>query len=309
MTHISSMLRFLGQIPMQEPLGLDRLTIGPMGQTTVLAGDKSLTKSEYASLFQNIQVQPTILRVDMFPVCSSPVFSPRLTVLHFFAPDKSLFKYELDSLEWHKILSATPNLVELRLWHPVHGDTTPLPSQTRRIYLPSLRQLELTGLFVGLSGLFVRSPLSSLKGVLLDSLDPCNKMPEQIADIASVSPSLSDLSIGSMIFCSENPSSKRWAEPLQALESLESLRFFEMEWDEVAAVLERLSLLGTRGPVRVRLERIHDIKLDELARVENKGPITSVELVDCVDGMGGRCNSPDAGPQHECQSEAGNGSN
>ncbi|KAG9075593.1 hypothetical protein FRC06_009999 [Ceratobasidium sp. 370] len=35
-------------------------------------------------------------------------------------------------------------------------------------------------------------------------------MPEQIADIASVSPSLSNLSIGSMIFCSGNPASKSY---------------------------------------------------------------------------------------------------
>ncbi|KAG8686643.1 hypothetical protein FRC09_014002 [Ceratobasidium sp. 395] len=236
------------------------------------------------SIFRNIQVQPIILQVDTFPVCSSPVFSPRLTVLRFFA---TTFirkdSHHPDPSEWQKILSATPNLTELSLWHPGHGDTTSLPSKTS-VNLPSLRQLKLAGLFVRLSGLFARSPLPSLELLLLDSSDASGKMPQQITDIALVAPSLGDLRIGSVVFRLNNPNPTRWVRPLRALGSLKRIVFFETEWNETTAILEWLDVLPARPALHVRFERIHDIELDDLDRKEISGYISSTELIDYSDG-------------------------
>ncbi|KAG8704759.1 hypothetical protein FRC09_003350 [Ceratobasidium sp. 395] len=252
------------------------------------------------SVFRNIQVQPTVLQVDAFPVCSSPVFSSRLTVLRFFSAIGD--SDSLDPSEWWKILSATPNLTELSLWHPGHGDTTSLPSEGS-INLPLLRQLKLSGLFVLLSGLFARSLLPSLELLVLDSPDASGEMPQQITDIASVSPALRDLSIGSVSLSLNNCDSTRWVEPLRTLGSLKKLTFFEMEWGEITAILEWLDVLPARPALHIRFERIHDINLDDLDRKEITGYIASTVLVDCVEGQSGYCGCPDE--ESDCQSEDG----
>ncbi|KAG8735890.1 hypothetical protein FRC10_010032 [Ceratobasidium sp. 414] len=257
-----------------------------MGRTALVHDGESSIR-DVQSAFQDLQVRPAILQVDTFPVGPSPVFSPRLTVLQVFSG--RYHSQGQDSLEWHRILSATPNLVELKLWHPQHGDTTSHPSQ-KPVSLPSLKKLSLTGLFVRLAGLFALSPLPSLESLLLDSLDPHNKMSQQIADIALVSPSLSDLSIGSMAY---DPGSGRWTKPLLALESLESITFFEIEWEEIVAVLEWFNVPHERRPIRVRFERIYDINLDDLAELEMSRRISSTELVDCMN----RGYNPDGSPQ------------
>ncbi|KAG8727686.1 hypothetical protein FRC12_022310 [Ceratobasidium sp. 428] len=255
-------------------------------------------------IFRNIQVQPTLLRVDTFPVYPSPVFSFRLTVFHFFSG--TCPPYRLDLLEWQKILSATPNLVELSLWHPAHGDTASLPSPSP-VNLLSLEKLKLTGLFVRLSGLFVQSQLPNLEILSLDSLDSSSALPQQITDIALVSPFLEHLRVGSMVFRPDNPNPTRWVKPLRALGSLKKIEFFETEWNETTAILEWLDVLPSRPALHVQFERIYDIKLDDLDKKELTGYISSTELIDCVEGKSGRCNCP--AEQSECQSEDGSNCN
>ncbi|KAG8709108.1 hypothetical protein FRC09_000861 [Ceratobasidium sp. 395] len=278
---------------LKEPLRLESLTVGPMGQanlnidgTPILSrsppvGDPSVARG----VFQGIQAQPAVLRVDTFPVYPSPVFSTRLATFHFFGGNY-LAEYP-NTAEWYKILSAAPNLVELRLWHPRHGDTTSLPCGNS-VNLPLLKRLDLTGLFVQLCGLFTQFPLPNLTSLLLDSLDPHTNIPQQVTDVALVAPRLEHLSIGSMVFNSKSASG-RWARPLRTLGSLQTITFIEAEWEEISTALEQLELTPGKA-VHVRLERIHDVIFEELERFEVEGNrICSTELVDCVEGA--RCRS------------------
>ncbi|KAG8758035.1 hypothetical protein FRC12_010118 [Ceratobasidium sp. 428] len=85
--------------------------------------------------------------------------------------------------------------------------------------------------------------------------------------------------------------SGRWARPLQALRSLQTITFIEAEWEEISTALKQLGLTPGEA-VHVRLERTHDIVLEELERLEVEGnKICSTELVDCVEGA--RCRSVD----------------
>ncbi|QRV90070.1 hypothetical protein RhiJN_18088 [Ceratobasidium sp. AG-Ba] len=232
--------------------------------------------------FENACVQPTVLRIDTIPICPSRygMFSSRLTAFHYMTG--SYFAQDPNISEWHTILSAAPNLVELCLWHSRHGNTASVSYPTP-ISLLALRVLKLSGLFVRLSSLFAQSPLPSLKHLLLDSLDPENEMPSQITAIASVSPTLEEVALGSKTNQPRISSAARWVTSLQALPSLQKLTFFEMEWEEAAIILGQLDQF-LKNPIHVRLERIYDLRSDALKDLEESvDHIKDTTVADCVE--------------------------
>jgi hypothetical protein len=151
-----------------ESLHLGSLTIGPMGQTHLVhdngsdlhQGDSTFHLTPQAmlqSLFRDIGVRPAVLRIDTYPVFSSPnLFSRHLTVLEVIAGNNHALS--IDFGKWNQILSQTPNLVELHLWHAqedIHSNMHPNVHLLNK--MPALKRLELTGLFMMLSSFFAET--------------------------------------------------------------------------------------------------------------------------------------------------------
>lgn len=290
---IAKVLEFLGQIP--ETLHLDSLTIGPMGGASLWLDDTSIRHASHParyiadpsvlqSKFQNIKVQPVALRIDTYPVYFNPtVFSPRLTALEIFLGNYLV--HDPAFAEWQNILLSAPNLVELSLWDPGHAPLGPVqsPQNRERIQLRSLRTLKLSGRYTRLSSLLSGSPLPSLRYLLLDSLNTTTIIPKDLADIASVSPILDHVSIGSMSHGVGKTNTRLWTKAFESLPSLRELKFMEMEWREVVMALERLAELP-HNLSRLQLQQIWDMGPYDWSRLltpSNEMPL--VDLIDCLE--------------------------
>ncbi|KAG8734993.1 hypothetical protein FRC10_011098 [Ceratobasidium sp. 414] len=307
-------LKVLGDL--SEPLLLDSLTIGPMGQTVLAIDDDSIISdpapsmvppaadSTFArSLFQSMNVKPAALYVDTYPVPFSPIiFSPHLTVLEVFAGN--YHTHLLDTNEWHQILSHTPQLTRLRLWSPRHQvvEVADL-SASVPLQLPDLEHLELTGAFIIVSPLFTKSLLPMLQYLRLDCLYGPIDIPRQLAEFGPISPALTWLCVGSMCFSLTLADSMRWEKAFQSMNSLRVLTFAEVEWLEVAVALEELEGIP-HELLRVELKEIWDLDTGALNKLLefSDGRLPAVEVIDCLDAHDGRCTNSDHYP---CYSETG----
>ncbi|KAF8596277.1 hypothetical protein BDV93DRAFT_548414 [Ceratobasidium sp. AG-I] len=297
---VSKVLEFLGQLP--GTLHLDDLTIGPMGEAN-LALDSCRGRrvdppypiryvadpTALRSIFQNANVQPAALRVDTYPVCFNPaIFSARLTVLEVFLGN--YLTHDPNIAEWQKILLSTPNLVKLSLWDSGHilcGTAQP-PQDQEHLQLSSLRSIRLSGRFTLLSDLLAGSPLPSLRYLFLDSLDPTTAIPRDLLHIASVSPKLHHVSIGSISYVTSEANTRLWSEAFRSLPLLQELTFVETEWREVAVALDQLAELP-HNLSRLRLEHIWDMEHYSWIRLQAPGSaMPLVELIDCMKGRPGR---------------------
>ncbi|KAF8596011.1 hypothetical protein BDV93DRAFT_528325, partial [Ceratobasidium sp. AG-I] len=210
---------------------LDYLTIGPMGKT-ILHADMPPSDPDLlsAALSSGLAVQPRVLRIDTFAICvPSPLFSSRLLELEVFS------NTEVEMEAWHSILSSTPNLTSLKLWHtcsedhpnsPLHSDILP------NLRLDKLKRLSLSGLFASLTTLFSQSsiptsssPLPSLASLRLSSTTP-RLVPLYVAYLSAAAPLLSDLSVS---FPRQRRRVESWRKALPNFRSLERLTFFEMD--------------------------------------------------------------------------------
>lgn len=304
---VSRALQFLKDLP--NTLYLNSLNIGPMGKANLLLDDIStrnlaFTNPPVVNLalipphLRNVAVRPISLRVDSYPVYSnSDIFSPRLTTLEVFLG--AFLAHDPDHVEWHRILTSIPNLVELSLWDPRYAArrNSVLPKDQEPIELRSLKTLKLSGRFVHLTELLTKSPLLSLNHLLLDSLDTSiTTLPVYLSMIATVSPALTHVSIGSMSNAPGDLNTRGWARAFQCLASLQELTFVETEWREIVVALQEPTMLP-HTLRRVRLERIWDLPNVPGANI----PL--VEFINCVHGPIGRCNNIDH--QDECHSRDG----
>ncbi|KAG8684971.1 hypothetical protein FRC08_013381 [Ceratobasidium sp. 394] len=309
----SRIVKRLGNL--SETLLLDRLIIGPMGQTTLAIDDGSIVSNPLPSmqapaadptfarlLFQSMNVMPAALYVDTYPVAFSPIiFSSHLTVLEVFCGN---YHTDLpDTTTWHQILSHTPQLVRLRLWSPYHPAVEAIDlSASVPLHLPGLEYLELTGTFIILSPLFTKSPLPMLRYLRLDCLDEPADIPRQLAEFGPISPALTGLYVGSMCFSATLARSMRWTKAFRSMRSLEVLTLADIEWREVMVALEELEEIS-HGLSRVELKEIWDVDMDALDELlENRDGLPAIEIIDCLDAHHGRCTDSDHYP---CSSESG----
>ncbi|KAG8701887.1 hypothetical protein FRC08_003843 [Ceratobasidium sp. 394] len=308
----SEIIKSLGNLP--ETLLLDYLTIGPADQTIVVIDDGTVVSSPSGlfpladsrvtrSLFGDMNVQPSILRVDTYPIAFSPiVFSPRLTVFEVFTGGH--YTHIPDAKEWHEILSHTSQLVQLRLWSSRHRPFDPLdPTRFTPLQLPCLQRLDLSGTYTMLCPLFTQSLLPQLDYLSLDFVGSPICMPQQLVEFASISPALTQLQVGSACFNPTPVNSTGWAKAFRSMNLLQTLRFVETEWREIAVALEQLSAIP-HNVTSIKLKGIWDLDvcaLSQLLAPETGLPF--VELVDCVDGPDGRCTNPET--IGVCESESG----
>ncbi|KAG8718707.1 hypothetical protein FRC09_012225 [Ceratobasidium sp. 395] len=311
----SEIIKSLGDLP--ETLPLDCLSIDPIDQTLLVIDDGTVPAhvdgqisladaTTTRSLFQRMNVQPAMLRINTYPIAFSPVvFSSRLTVLEGFSG--SHYTHPPNINEWHQILSHTPQLVQLRLWNSRHirsfgpVDSSTLPP----LQLPSLKYLELSGAFTVLSPLFTKFPLPELECLLLDCLGTHIYIPKQLSEFASVCPSLAQLHVGSACFNPKSTGRMWWTRAFQQMRSLRALKFFEVEWREVELALLQLSSVS-HSVVHIELDRIWDINMSTLGQLLAPGAgLPRVKFTDCADGQDGRCTKP----EHTFMCESDSGSN
>lgn len=316
---VSKVLEFLGQCT--ETIYLDSLTIGPMGRTTLVLDDIS-TNNTFLTLppladrhlvpphFETINVQPVQLHVDTYLLRrNTRVFSPRLTVLEVFLG--AYLAYDPDHVEWHSILSSVPNLVELSLWDPRYDGRRDieLPDEQMPVELRSLRVLKLSGRFIHITELLARSLLPNLRYFLLDSIDTTIAiLPMYLSKIATVSPQLDHVSIGSMSYVLKGVNAKWWAEAFQTLRtSLREFTFVEMEWLEVALALDQL-IKHAHMLSRLRLEGVWDMELYDWTRLQSPGrEMPRIEFINSMHGGASWCKSPTSSVTSwgsSCKSEA-----
>ncbi|KAG9085773.1 hypothetical protein FS749_004110 [Ceratobasidium sp. UAMH 11750] len=312
---ISSACRIVKRLgDLSETLLLDRLIIGPMGQTTLAIDDGSIVSNRVPPmqppaadptlarlLFRSMNVKPVALYVDTYPVAFSPIiFSSHLTVLEVFGGNYHI--HLPDPIEWHQILSHTPQLVRLRLWSPRHPAVEAVDlSASAPLHLPALEYLELTGAFIILNPLFTKSPLPMLRYLRLDCLDGPADIPRQLAEFGPISPALIGLYVGSMCFSTTLARSMRWTRAFRSMHSLEVITLVDMEWREVMIALEELEEIS-HGLSRVELKEIWDLDMDMLCELlENRDGLPAVELIDCFHAHHGRCTDD----HYPCSSESG----
>ncbi|KAF8606007.1 hypothetical protein BDV93DRAFT_521327 [Ceratobasidium sp. AG-I] len=280
-------MSFLWQLP--ETLQLGSLTIGPMGRTAFLFDDGMGNYDVALTLFRKMNVIPTILRVDSYPISAeSGVFSTHLTVLEVFAGPlpESRPKDLPDTPAWRAVLLASPNLVSIKLWQPsglrdLIQASEPLGLQGR-VELLSLVQLELSGAFVGLSNLFCESSLPKLRSLRIDSIPSARNAPRAITTIAAAAPCLKDLTVSSgPIDASE------WENVVYHLDSLRKVTFIEMKWNTVSEVLRALTPLCQTGDLRcIQLQKVWDLEPYLWSRLNaGDGIAPDVSFVDCIDAQ------------------------
>ncbi|KAG9123303.1 hypothetical protein FRC07_015126 [Ceratobasidium sp. 392] len=277
-SYTSKVIEYLGDL--RETVKLDSLTIGPMGRTSLLMDNSTVEAShpgtsfrfadpaEAKSLFEQINVQPSVLRIDTYPIAFSPVvFSPRLTELEVLTGNYHHHIPELDT--WHEILLSTPQLVKLRLWSARHWGVDPARSlELSPLHLPDLDRLELSGAFIILSPLFTKSTLPMLDYLSLDFVGDSISIPQQLAKIAEVSPALTRLHVGSMSFSPDSFNPLWWTKTFEAVRSLQILTLFELEWLEAASALTSLASAVPHTLSHVDLEGIWDIDRSTLAQLQ-----------------------------------------
>ncbi|KAF8599570.1 hypothetical protein BDV93DRAFT_525962 [Ceratobasidium sp. AG-I] len=284
-----------------EAIHLKSLTIGPMGRS-VLAYDHEIDRS----LIQELNTQPSILRIDNhFGFLCAAMVSPRLTVLELFLGGE--LKHQPDAIDWPLVLSTAPNLVELSLLEGRH-QYDPLLKYVENqssIGLLKLRKLSLSGRFTQLCELFAAFPLPMLQYLSLDTFHPTTAiLPKHLATIASTSPQLSHVSMGSMPYAVKDGNATWWEKAFQSLlPSLRELVFVETEWREVAVALDSLTGLPHKLSL-VRLEQIWDLQPYDWTRLySSEIGMPDIENVNGVYGGVGWCRSQsDVG--HPCASEA-----
>ncbi|KAF8596279.1 hypothetical protein BDV93DRAFT_548416 [Ceratobasidium sp. AG-I] len=296
----SKVLEFLGK--RTETVYLDSLIIGPMGRTSLVVDDIAANNAVpplvdlhlLPPYFRDINVQPTRLCVDTYPVRhNSHVFSSRLTVLEVFLG--SYLGYDPDNIEWHHILSSTPNLVELNLWDPRLGARRDieLAKEQEPVELRSLNTLKLTGRFIHVTRLLATSPLPNLRYLVLDSLDTTiTTLPAYLSKIALVSPILRYVRIGSMSYVPNDANAVSWTRAFQPLRaSLNELVFVEMGWLEVALALNQLSKLP-HVLSHLRIEGIWEMEPYDWTRLQSPGrEMPTVEHINSGYGGAGWCKS------------------
>ncbi|KAG9088882.1 hypothetical protein FRC06_001803 [Ceratobasidium sp. 370] len=302
-SHTSKIIEYLGNL--KETMHLNSLTIGPMGQGLLLIDDGTIgptyrnTVFKFAdptkakSLLQPINVQPAILFIDTYPAAFSPIlFSPRLTVLEIFTGNHHT--HCPDPVEWHQILSSTPQLVKLHLWSSRHWEVNPVDSTAfSPLHLADLHRLELTGAFIVLSPLLIKSPLPMLDRLLLDFVGTSIIIPQELAGFASVSPAITQLYLGSMPFRSGSVTSVWWTKAFESMPSLRSLTLFEVEWLEAAAALMQLTATPHKLS-RIKLKGIWDIDPSMLARLQAPdSSLPPLEIIDCTNGQAAKCTNLD----------------
>ncbi|KAF8596278.1 hypothetical protein BDV93DRAFT_528133 [Ceratobasidium sp. AG-I] len=320
---VSKVLEFLGQ--RVETIYLDNLNIGPMGKTSLVLDDVSTGASNNDAFptlppladlhlapphFRKINVQPVRLRIDTYPLWHNVhIFSPRLTVLEVFLG--AYLAYDPDHIEWHTILSSTPNLVELSLWDPHYGARrdTELPKEQKPAELRTLRTLKLSGRFIHVTELLAASPLPSLRYLLLDSIDTTIAvLPMHLSRIALVSPELSHVSIGSMPHIFKNVNARGWAKAFRTLRtSLRELTFVEMEWLEIALALDQLSK-RPHALSHLRIEGVWDMEPYDWTQLQSPGrEMPTVEHISSGYGGASWCKSRTSSASSwgsSCRSEA-----
>ncbi|KAG8710088.1 hypothetical protein FRC09_000307 [Ceratobasidium sp. 395] len=294
---VSAVLEDFGQL--SEPLVLDYFAITPTRQKVFIIDDGSRSAILTAqspppgnpiaarSLFQEVNVKPTILHIDTYPIAFSPViFSSHLTVLEVFSGSEYDHLPDINS-DWDKILSHTPQLRRLCVWSPYQQEVnTHSILGSIAVDLPELEHLELTGIYIILGSLFTKSPLPKLNYILLDYLGRSTDIPQLLVGIGLVSPALTQLYVGSMCFNPELLDSNRWANAFRSMGSLRTLTFAEVEWREAAIALKQLR--GTQ--MHVTLKKIWDINIGELSQLlECCGDLLVIELIDCLEGGCARC--------------------
>ncbi|KAG8738593.1 hypothetical protein FRC10_006664 [Ceratobasidium sp. 414] len=274
----------------QGLLLIDDGTIGPIYRGTVF---KFADPTKAKSLLQPINVQPAALFIDTYPVAFSPMlFSPRLTVLEIFTGNHH--NHPPDPDEWHQILSSTPQLVTLRLWNSRHWEVVPVDAtEFSPLHLADLHRLELTGAFIILSPLLTKSPLPMLDCLLLDFLGASIIIPQELAAFASVSPAVTQLSLGSMPFRPGSGTSVWWTKSFESMTSLRLLMLFEVEWLEAAAALMQLTATPHKLS-HIKLKGIWDIDASMLARLmAPDSGLPPLEIIDCTDGQQAKCTNLD----------------
>lgn len=290
-------LTSLGEIT--EPLHLDSLTIGPIARTAMLIDDGTVPADSWSGIrcnteltkraFASLKVLPTSLYVDTYPVCSSGVFSTRLSVL-----DVSVGAYMAhipNNAEWRLMLLAAPNLVVIKLWHSVYPQPNdhPLvnfvpPYESTPVHLGSLKRLELYGMFIILTDLFCESTLSSLESLRLDSYGTAS-IPNKLIQFTSVSPNLRDLTIS--FDHTIQGDTESWETGIK-LSALRSITFVEMEWWLIA---ELLVVLAVPQRIHITLERIWDLDSSTAKLCDFIGDMRfEFTLVDCVEEGGSEDN-------------------
>ncbi|KAF8599558.1 hypothetical protein BDV93DRAFT_525948 [Ceratobasidium sp. AG-I] len=284
-----------------EALHLDSLTVGPMGKS-ILANDYTIERL----LLQKLNAQPTVLRIDnYFGFLCATMVSPRLTVLELFLGGD--LKHQPDAIDWPLVLSTAPNLIELSLLESRHKHDPLLkyPEDRSSFELLNLRKLSLSGRFTQLCELFATSALPMLQHLSLDTLPPTTAiLPKHLASIASTSPQLSHVSVGSMPYAAKDGNATWWEKAFQPLlPSLRELVFVEMEWREVAVALDSLTGLPHQLSL-VRLEQIWDLQSYDWTRLySSEIGMPTIETTNSVYGGVGWCRSQ-SDVDHACESGA-----
>lgn len=279
-------MSFLWQLP--DTLRLDSLTIGPMGRTAFLFDDRTNNYEVALMLFRKMNIVPTILRVDSYPISAeSRVFSVHLTTLEVFAGivPEGRPKDLADTPAWRAVLIASPNLVSIKLWHSGQRDliqASEPPDLEGPVELLFLVQLELSGAFVGLSGLFCESTLPKLRSLRIDSSLSTWSAPRAIASIAKVAPGIKELTVSSS---AEDVS--EWGDAVYHLDFLRKVTFVEMGWNTVSDALEALTLLCQKGDLRrIQLHKIWDLEPYLWSRLNSEDGIgPEVSLFGCIDAQ------------------------
>ncbi|KAG8743203.1 hypothetical protein FRC10_000274 [Ceratobasidium sp. 414] len=246
-------MAFLGCL--EQNLKLDSLTVGPMGKTAFFPGLEFDAK--HPGPFGALKIEPTMLRVDSYRFAAEcAVFSTRLTTIEMFSvPDvDGPPTHEL----WGDILTSTPNLMSLTLWHQTPRgtflDRVPERWSKTPILLPSLRYLSLSTSYLEIMLLLAYSLLPKLEHLRIDSSSSKN-LPLYIGRLAAVAPCLSNLA---MSFPRTRYSTSRWNETFEKFQSLRHLTFFEMDSAIARRILELENLPQTLTSVRLERTQGHD---------------------------------------------------
>ncbi|KAG8737284.1 hypothetical protein FRC10_008374 [Ceratobasidium sp. 414] len=252
-------MAFLGSLP--EPIELDSLTIGPMGNATLSWPDEAfLTIPEHLVSQRELNIQPAVLRMDSYPIdCLAISLSARLTTMVILSePIEESVNINMENALYHRwgsILCSTPNLVSLTLWHSCPRgtflDSVPEGWAEDSVPLLSLQYLNLSNRYVELCLLLACSPLPNLKNLTIDSSDGKN-VPLYVGKLAAVAPLLSSLAISYP--GKPHASSQPWHEAFQKLQSLQQLTLSEMEESAATGILTLGNLPETLS--NVWLERI-----------------------------------------------------
>ncbi|KAF8596006.1 hypothetical protein BDV93DRAFT_611123 [Ceratobasidium sp. AG-I] len=269
--------RIISAVHIMQPYAaaseLESLTIGPMGKA-ILHDDMRPSDLDLlpAILLSKLWVQPRILRIDTFTVYApSPLFSSRLLELEVFC------NTQVEVKAWHSILSSTPNLTSLKLWHTRSADylfSSHNPSSLPTIHLDKLEHLSLFGVFTSLATLFSQSSiptpspsLPSLTSLRLSS--STHKVVScYIGYLSAAAPLLSDLSVS---FPCRRHHFDPWIEALPNLRSLDRLTFFEMDVYRVFRFLKAELHKFPKPLSYIGLERMGEPSDDEWSPLEMNG--------------------------------------